>query len=145
MHPFFFPLCSEVLDTGRLAGDLTMCPMPPQALLMRSSSCPAYETDAIISLQFREETYRDARGTTHGHTAGKWQCWGPWLLSGVLTASIHASSARDSEPLLLFIFPKLLCVFLMIIRIHAHKKTKTGTCKETSKKKCLKLSLPAPP
>ena len=54
LHPFFFPLRSEVLDTGRPAGDLTVCPMLPQALLMRSSSCPAYEIDAIISLQFRK-------------------------------------------------------------------------------------------
>lgn len=99
---------------------------------------------SLASNSLSEETHRDARGATQGHTVGKWQCWGPWLLSGVLSASIHATSARDTEPLLLFIFLKLLFVFLMIIKIHARKKTQTGTCKETSKKKMSQTFTPSP-
>ena len=98
----------------------------------------------LASNSLSEETHRDARGATQGHTVGKWRCWGPWLLSGVLSASIHATSARDTEPLLLFIFLKLLFVFLMIIKIHARKKTQTGTCKETSKKKMSQTFTPSP-
>lgn len=64
----------------------------------------------------------------------------------VLSASVHAASARDTEPLLLFFFLKLLFVFL-IIKCMLIKKKHTHKREHVKKqvKKGLKLSLLAPP
>ena len=55
----------------------------------------------------------------------------------MLSASVHAASARDTEPLLLFIFLKLLFVFLIIkcMLIKKKKRHKREHVKKQVKKR----------